>query len=125
MEEKRERKVYTSEFKLEVVEDMRANHLSAHMAAQKYGIGNKETVKNWERIYLEEGSAGLSVERRGRANAFSGTIKGRKSALSKEVEAGLIAENQYLKAEVAYLKKLQALVLEEQANAKKSKSYKN
>ena len=107
-------KKYTGEFKKTVVEDMRANGLSQRDAAEKYDIRNKTQVLRWERIYLEEGAEGLFIERRGRANAASGVAKGRKSMLDKKVEEDLIAENQRLRAENAYLKNLQALVLKDE-----------
>ena len=50
------------------------------------------------------------LERRGRAGAASGTKKGRPPKLDKKVEEDLIAENQRLRMEIEYLKKLDALV---------------
>ena len=48
--------------------------------------------------------------------------RGRPPKLDKQVEEDLIAENQRLKMEIEYLKKLSALVLaEEQKNGKKPK----
>jgi regulator of replication initiation timing len=49
-------------------------------------------------------------ERRGRACAASGARKGRAPKLDKKVEEDLIAENQRLRMEIEYLKKLDALV---------------
>ena len=69
-------------------------------------------MKNWERIYLEEGPEGLYIERRGRKST------GRPKKLKPEVEENLIAEVQRLRAENAYLKKLRALVLEEERRGK-------
>ena len=71
-------------------------------------------VKRWERIYLEEGAEGLMKERRGRACAAGGTRKGRPPKLDKKVEEDLISENQRLRMEIEYLKKLSALVLAEE-----------
>ena len=51
-------------------------------------------------------------ERRGRACKASGTQKGRPPKLDKKVEEDLIAENQRLRMELEYLKKLDALVQE-------------
>ena len=51
-------------------------------------------------------------ERRGRACKASGTQKGRPPKLDKNVEEDLIAENQRLRMEIEYLKKLDALVQE-------------
>jgi transposase len=109
---------YTGEFKQKVVEDLRENYLSYTEARKKYGITGSHSVQKWERIYLEEGPEGLYVERRGLA---SGVRKGRKPNLDKKIEEDLIAENQRLRAEVAYLKKLNALVIEEERRSKRRK----
>ena len=69
-------------------------------------------MRRWERIYLEEGPEGLYIERRGRKST------GRPKKLKPEVEEDLIAEVQRLRAENAYLKKLRALVLEEERRGK-------
>lgn len=114
-------KSYTGEFKQRVVEDLRKNHLSYTEAMRKYGIAGKNSVQQWERIYLEEGPEGLYVERRGRVKAGTGVRKGRKPNLDKKTGEDLIAENQRLRAEVAYLKKLNALVIEEERRSKRRK----
>ena len=101
-------KRYTPEFKQMVVETMREEHISVREAMQRFKINDHKIIERWERIYLEEGPEGLAVERRGRKGG------GRPAKLSKEVEEDLIAENQRLRAEVDYLKNLQALVLEEE-----------
>ncbi len=62
----------------------------------------------------------MTKERRGRACAADGTKKGRKSKLDKKAEDDLIVENQRLRMEIEYLKKLSALVLaEERKNGKR------
>ncbi len=114
-------KLYTPEFKVMVVETVRNDGLSYREAMRIFEIGGAERIKKWERIYLEEGPEGLYVERRGRASAASGTQKGRSLKLDKQVEDDLIAENQRLRAEVAYLKNLQALVLEDERKARKKR----
>ena len=77
-------------------------------------------IRLWERIFLEEGAEGLMKERRGRACKASGSNKGRPPKLDRKVEEDLIAENQRLRMEIEYLKKLSALVLaEERENGKK------
>jgi len=112
---------YTGRFKQRVVEDLRENHLSYGEAMKKYGIAGKMSIQKWERIYLEEGPEGLYVERRGCASAASGTRKGRKPSPDKKAGEDLIAENQRLRAEVAYLKKLNALVIEEERRDRRRK----
>ena len=114
-------KKYTAEYKKSVILDMREHHLGMRETERKYGI-NHNSIARWERIYLEEGAEGLMKERRGRACAAEGTRKGRAPELDKKVEEDLIAENQRLRMEIEYLKKLSALVLaEEQKNGKKQK----
>jgi transposase-like protein len=98
-----------------VVEDLRKNHLSYGEAMRKYGIGGKNVIRQWERIYLEEGPEGLSIERRGRGS------KGRPPKLDKKVKEDLISEVQRLRAENDYLKKLNALVTEEERQNRRRK----
>ena len=123
----KKQKKYSSEFKIRVIMDMREHHLGYRETVRKYwdiSQGQEENYKNivkrWERIFLEEGAEGLMKERRGRACKASGTRKGRPPKLDKKVEEDLIAENQRLRMEIEYLKKLSALVLaEERKNGKK------
>lgn len=91
---------------------MHEHKMSCWQTESEFGLPTRR-VQQWERIYLQEGVEGLYVERRGRSCASSGTQKGKSSRIPKQVEEDLIAENQRLRAEVAYLKNLQALVLED------------
>ena len=101
---------YTGDFKVYVEEYMHNNHLSLAETAFQFRLGNHSIVSKWERIYYEEGPQALYRERRGRNKNMNS--KPRKKKLSKEVEEDLIAENQRLRMENAYLKKLNALVQE-------------
>ena len=114
-------KRYTGEFKQKVVETMQQERLSYKEAAREFEVSSDTVVAKWERIYLEEGPEGLYIERRGRASAVSGAKKGRPPKLEKKVEEDLIAEVQRLRAENAYLKKLNALVSERVRQEKKRK----
>ena len=122
-------KVYSAEFKIGVIMDMREHYLSYNETVRKYWDISRgqehnyqKQIQRWERIYLEEGAEGLMKERRGRACSTSGTRRGRPPKLDKKVEEDLIAENQRLRMEIEYLKKLSALVLaEERENGKKQK----
>ena len=108
---------YSAEFKIGVIMDMREHRMGYRETVRKYWDVTKgqehnyhKQVQRWERIYLEEGAEGLMKERRGRACSTSGTRKGRPPKLDKKVEEDLIAENQRLRMEIEYLKKLDALV---------------
>ena len=52
-----------------VVETMEKEHLSIYATMQEFGINDHKIIERWERIYLEEGPEGLSVERRGPSKA--------------------------------------------------------
>ena len=108
-------KRYTPEFKRMVVETMEKEHLSVYAAMQEFEINDHKIIERWERIYLEEGSEGLSVERRGRSST------GRSKKLPKEVVEDLLAEVQRLRAENDYLKNLQALVLEDERRQRRKR----
>ena len=118
-------KTYSPEFKISVILDMRNNHLSYSETVRKYwGTQTKAetanyrfTLRNWERIYLEEGEIGFMEEKRGRKS----TGRPRKKALDKNVEEDLIAENQRLRMENECLKKLNALVQERIEREQKKK----
>ena len=111
---------YNGPQKIEIIRRMHNENLSFQETSKAYGIASS-TIQGWERIYLEEGEEALLVERRGRACTASGTRKGRKPKLDKQVEEDLIAENQRLRMEIDYLKKLNALVLEEERQNRKHK----
>ena len=111
----RKNKNYSTEFKMCVIMDIREHHLSYREAVRKYWkcSEGKETnyikqIQRWERIFLEEGAEGLMKERRGKSNTSN--RRGRPPKLDKKVEEDLIAENQRLRMEIEYLKKLDALV---------------
>ena len=126
---------YSTEFKISVILDMREHNFGYKATMRKHfpqlEPRNFRFLKNWERIYLEEGEAGFYIERRGRTTKMDNPKKGRprKKPLDKQVENDLIDENQrlkeeleYLRAENEYIKKLSALIAaEEQKKSKKQK----
>ena len=89
-------KRYTPEFKKLVIETMQEEKLSYSETCRRFEVNSRDQIKSWERIYLEEGPEGLSVERRGRSST------GRSKKLPKEVEEDLLAEVQRLRAENDY-----------------------
>ena len=118
-------KNYSPEFKISVILDMQNNHLGYREVVRKFWNTNNareedlylKTVKNWERIYLEEGANGFMEEKRGKKS----TGRPRKKPLDKQVEEDLIAENQRLRMENECLKKLNALVQERIERERKKK----
>ena len=122
-------KKYSPEFKLSVILDMLQNNLGYGETVRKYWDAkncietdrHRSQLRLWERQYLEEGYEGLMKDNRGRPS-INGKKRGRPPKLDKKVEEDLIAENQRLKMEIEYLKKLSALVLaDERENGKRRK----
>ena len=107
-------KRYTLEFKQQVIETMQQEKLSYSETERRFGVV-RSRIRAWERIYLEEGPEGFAVERRGRGS------KGRPRKLPQAVEEDLLAEVQRLRAEVDYLKNLQALVLAEERRQRRKR----
>ena len=129
-EKRRTNKKYSPEFKISVILDMREHHLGYYETVRKHfniedgkEVNYYHRVQRWERIYLEEGEAGFYIERRGRATKMDNPKIGRprKKQLDKQVEEDLIAENQRLRMENEYLKKLNALVQERIERERKKK----
>ena len=122
----RKNRRYSTEFKMCVILDMREHHLSYSETVRKHWNITQgqehnymKRIQRWERIFLEEGAEGLMKERRGKSYRSK---KGRPPKLDKKVEEDLIAENQRLRMEIEYLKKLSALVLaDERENGKRRK----
>ena len=124
-------KRYSPKFKLSVIMDMRENHLGYRETIKKHKIGSKnnrgngggiDMLKRWEKIYDEEGYEGLAKERRGLAKKMDGAWKGKPPKEQPEIKDDLVAENErlkkrleYLEAENEYLKKLQALIQQKEA----------
>lgn len=107
-------KRYTPEFKQLVVETMLSEKLSYSETERQFSVV-RSRITAWERIYLEEGPEGFRLERRGRSS------KGRPKKLPDSVEEDLLTEVQRLRAENAYLKNLQALVLEDERRQHKKR----
>ena len=116
---------YSPEFKLSVIMDMRENKLSYRETTRKYLPHLKpehvEIIQGWERVYLEEGIEGLAKRKPGWATKMDNPKKGRPKKQVK-IEKGSPNELEqlrervyYLEAENEYLKKLNALIQEEEA----------
>ncbi len=94
---------------------MQREKLSYSETARRFEINSHQRIRDWERIYLEEGPEGFAIERRGCGST------GRPRKLPKEVEEDLLAEVQRLRAENDYLKNLQALVLEDERRQRRKR----
>ena len=113
---------YPLPFKLDVLRFKQDTGASYKATANAFGIAEPSIIANWKRAYLKEGNPGLN-RRIGRpAKMPKSNPNQDKSKQSKnnqqeneaidEIEA-LKKENEYLKIELAYLKKLKALGLKD------------
>lgn len=103
---------YNAEFKLSVLRHMWDNQLSMIQTAAKFDIRNHAMVGIWERAYRDGGIEAFIPRPRGRPKAMATPEPSTDSPpddgkLSREQ---LLAEVKQLRMELAYTKKLQALV---------------
>lgn len=115
---------YTPDFRIAVVKEKLNSDVSYHELGRKYGI-NRCVIQSWVHKYEEKGEAALMTDSRGRAGAGRPPKSAAKINVSKEerktIDKQLLDEVEALRAEVAYLKKFNALVREKQQLEKKKK----
>src|SRR5690606_13406392 len=115
---------YSAQFKLLVLQRIQQDELSVRQALALFNIrGGVGVITEWKRRYHEQGLAGIQPKPRGRPKKMIDS-KPPKSVtpLVEDTRSReeLVKENEYLRAEVAYLKKLRALrQAKEQAAQKK------
>ncbi len=99
-------------FKLEVLNDMATNRLSNRETAVKYRISSAGIISRWRSTYDREGTEGLVARPKGRAPM----ARRKKKEFEEMTEVEKLKERiEYLEMENAALKKLKALVQEENA----------
>jgi transposase-like protein len=101
--EKRTPRKFTFEMKLEIVRRYLAGEPALELAAE-YGLSSRKLLQKWVRLFRDEGEDGLRPKPKGRPPGPPEAPAGPTS----ELEA-LRAENERLRAQVAYLGKLKAL----------------
>ena len=106
---------YTPEFKLNVLKTIEKEHLSFREAAVRFNISDNKVVKRWSDAYDATGEAGLQKRKRHpvKKKAMPEQATRPPESVTKPPEAlsydELLAELRYRRAEVDYLKKLNAL----------------
>jgi transposase len=102
---------YDTAFKLSVLQAIQKEHLSLRESCVKFNIPSESQVVKWQKAYRVKGLLGLTVQARGRPRKMKSPIKRKTRKSSKPLtrEEELLKENEYLRAENALLKKLQAL----------------
>ncbi len=113
---------YSGEFKLRVLQYRQYHNCSYREAANHFGISNQATIANWQRKYLDEGFEGLNKSI-GRPSTISKNKKEKDTLnLTKSEKEELIElreENEFLRASLAYEKKLKALIQEREPKTRK------
>lgn len=117
-------KSFTIEEKIFIIQEYQQSGLSLMETSVKYRISNPSVLLTWKNKFQSNGASGLQ-DTRGRPNKTTTsnkmikktTIPGIKPSMS-EVEK-LRIENEYLRAELDYLKKLEALAQSKQVKKKK------
>ncbi len=109
---------YSTEFKLSVLAHRSQHHLSLQDVAILFKIPSFSTVYAWEQRYNQQGINAFA-DRRGRPSTMkksdvSHSNTKAEKPLKSPTHAELLREIEYLKAENAYLKKLEALVQKKQ-----------
>lgn len=112
---------YTKEFKLTVIRAYKDNGLSLRDCCLHFNIRDQSSVSSWIAKYEQQGLDGLNEQKKGRPP----TMK-RDKSISKEAKPltrleELERENLYLKAEIDFLKKLDALTLLKQTQQRKKR----
>jgi transposase len=103
---------YDVSFKLKVVQTIEKELLSLREACIRFNIPSESTIVGWKRVFQTKGILGFKNKPKGRPPKMKPPIKrkARKSSKPLTREEELLKENEYLRAENALLKKLQALV---------------
>jgi len=115
---------YDASFKLLVLKRMWRNQWSLGQAAAEFDIRCPGHIGKWERQYHEGGFDALNSKPRGRPKKMT-TAEPPKSQPSPSEDTRTLEqlrkENEYLRAEVAYLKKLRALRQEKEQAAQRKR----
>lgn len=114
---------YSAEFKLSVLQHMWDNSLSHTQAAAAFNVRNTQLIGDWERRYRDGGAQMLQRSRKPpRTTMQAPTSKPDPSADDdKRSRDELLKEIEHLRMEVAYLKKVDALLQARQNSTAKKK----
>lgn len=107
----RENKHYDASFKFKVIQTIDKELLSLQEACVRFDIPSIASITSWRNAYESNGYQGLISKPKGRPPKMKPPIKRKVSKSSKPLtrEQELLEELEYLRAENALLKKLQAL----------------
>lgn len=112
---------YTPEFKYQVVTHMRAQRLSLAETCILFGIASLATLSRWTHQLDSGGPEALTDKRKRRHRMSEKTGKPAASTSASPLTTDEREELEMLRVEVAYLKKLDALLREKERQAQQKK----
>lgn len=109
IERRKKKKKYSMNFKMDVLNYYYQSGLSLLDVAVKFDIPSPTRIRSWEKEYSAHGIDGLKPKQKGRP--FMSKQSKRKIFIPKKMtrEQELEHENELLRAELAFIKKLRAL----------------
>jgi len=106
---KKKKQYYSVQFKIDVLNFMKRTGASYQDTAIHFNLNNPTLITSWNRRFLKEGIEGLQDKSKGRpsmSKKSKSTVIKQEKNMSREEQ--LERENELLRLEVAYLKKLKA-----------------
>nr|WP_157123267.1 IS3 family transposase [Pandoraea vervacti] len=121
---RKKHETYSAEFKMSVLQHMWHHELSYQRTCAVFDLREGNSVSRWERQYHEGGFEALKPRRKGRPPKMSQPKQPPQPTTPGDERAreDLLKEIEYLRAEVAYLKKLDELPPGQGADSAKEKA---
>lgn len=107
VQNKQEQRVYSVQFKLDVLRFMKSTGASVSDTALQFGIKSPSMISRWRKLFLE-GNLGALDNQRGLLSMTNKPTNKSNNEAQKRNHKELERENELLRLEVAYLKKLRA-----------------
>lgn len=113
---------YNVDFKLSVLKKMDDDNLTYSAATALFNLGGQSTVLRWKQLYERGGADALkSKGERMSAKVKTSSKTDKNLTPEQEIIAKQLEELEYLRAENAYLKKLDALIQSKKSATKKKR----
>lgn len=124
---KKHEKSYSVQFKLDVLRFMKRTGSSVIDSALQFGITNPPMISRWKKEFLEGGAEALGKPKGRSPMSDKGTSKSNKNKHVEEkemtYEQKLERENELLRLEVEYLKKLRAFQMDPEGYLEKHRQH--
>jgi transposase len=125
LKRKKHKETYSVQFKLDVLSFMKRTGSSETETALQFGLTNPPMVASWKKAFLEGGAEALDKPKGRASMSDEAKNKNRKSKHTEEkemtYEQKLERENELLRLEVEYLKKLRAFQMDPEGYLEKHK----